>query len=353
MHPHSRRPLRPAFTLIELLVVIAIIAILIGLLLPAVQKVREAASKMKCSNNLKQIALSVHNYESANGSLPPGVVNSPGVPLPRAELAEFQKAGTDGTLATHYAKHGFQSIMLPYIEQANVLTAAAGGYNFKLDWSNIANRPAVRVRIPTYECPSVSTTHLATGVLTTADGSDTVGTADYFPTSRANNNASVWMAQAPGPNIPYPGADAINGILTANRRTQLLAITDGLSNTLMLGESGARDEPWAVSTKHVDPSFTTVRGAWAAEQNNIVCAGTQGPIPPSTKPLGKVSTAAHVPTGLAVNAYNQGELYSFHTGVCNVAFGDGSVRSLRSSISLGTLYLLAARADGQPTPSDY
>ena len=72
-----------------------------------------------------------------------------------------------------------------------------------------------------------------------------------------------------------------------------------------------------------------------------------------TAPLGKVTTAAHVPTGIALNAYNQSELYSFHTGVCNVAFGDGSVRSLRSSISLGTLYLLAARSDGQPTPSDF
>ncbi len=349
MRTRSHPSIRPAFTLIELLVVIAI---LIGLLLPAVQKVREAAARIKCVNNLKQMGLSVHNYESANNFLPPGVVNNPGAPLPRSELNEFQKVGTDGTLATHYARHGFQSLMLPYIEQANVLAAAAGGYNFRLDWSNAANRPAVRVRIPTYECPSVSSTHLVTGVLTTADGSDTVGTSDYFPISRANSNAAVWEAPAPGPGIPFPGTDSVNGILTANRRTQILAITDGLSNTMMIGESGARDQGWSAGKQYAATFTGTVRGAWAAEQNNITCSGTQGPVVAGVAPLGKVSTAAHVPNGVAVNGYNQGELYAFHTGLCNVAFGDGSVRSVRTSISLGTLFLLAARGDGQPAPSE-
>jgi prepilin-type N-terminal cleavage/methylation domain-containing protein len=336
---------RAGFTLIELLVVIAIIAILIGLLLPAVQKVREAAARAKCQNNLKQIALAVHNYESTYSYLPPAVVNTttttriPG-------LDDYLLATPAGTRI--YAHHGFLSVICPYIEQANVLAVVGGGYKFNRDWDDPANQPAASIRIPTYECPSSPSQH----VINPNPSSTTFfpATSDYWPVSRSNTNTNAWA----GVGLTFPGADACNAVLTANQRTPILAIPDGTSNTLMLGESGARQEGWSWGKQYAtSATLGFTGGAWASESNNIVCAGTKAPVTPGVKPAGKVGNGASDTAGAtAVNGWNQGELYAFHTGICNVAMGDGSVRSLRASVSLATMYKLAARADGNPVNPD-
>jgi type II secretory pathway pseudopilin PulG len=336
------------------LVVIAIIAILIGLLLPAVQKVREAAARAKCQNNMRQLGLAVHNYEGAIGFFPPGVVNSPGQPLPRADVSEYQKPGTTGTNSADYARHGFLSIILPYIEQANVLAAGAGGWTLRQDWNNAANQPAAGIRIPTYECPSnPAEKFLNPNPFAAPNGPPATG--DYWPVTRSNNVAKVWTDLG----LTAPGS--FNGILTANFRTPILSVTDGTSNTVMIGESGARHEGWTLGKKYGDGTTITswgTRGAWASESNNIVCAGTVMPLAAGTAPGSpskpNASTSAAQNTGAkAVNAWNQGELYAFHTGICNVVMGDGSVRSLRDSISLKLLQLLAAKADGQVIGEDY
>jgi len=334
---------RYGFTLIELLVVIAIIAVLIGLLLPAVQKVREAAARTKCTNNMKQIGLAVHNYEGTFGALPPGMINNPGT-ADYAGMKDYQKnPAVTPTTGSDFASHGFLSLMLPYVEQANVLAQAAGGYNYRLNWNDAANQPVCVVRIPVYECPSVPNNH----ILATTPSSWTQPPAlgDYFPVTRGSDVSGAWTSAAPGAaQSKYPGDDNVRSVLTHNRRTQMIQISDGLSNTLMVGESGARSEGWS-GGKQYGTNTGGISGAWGSN-TNIVCAGTQGPITPGVAPAGKVTNAGHVPTSVAINAYNQSELYSFHPGICNVVLGDGSVRALRDSMTLGTLIKLAARNDG-------
>jgi prepilin-type N-terminal cleavage/methylation domain-containing protein/prepilin-type processing-associated H-X9-DG protein len=352
---------RRGFTLIELLVVIAIIAILIGLLLPAVQKVREAAARTKCQNNLKQIGLAIHNYESSYSALPPAIVNSPGGPYPVAQLSDYILQGTTGAAANQYSNQGFLAIMLPFIEQASVLAKASGGYNTHLNWDDPANQPASSTRIPTYECPSASSDHVINPNPVTPNFFP--ATADYMAVTRSNNIAAVWTAA--GLTAPSTNTSDINfrSVLADNKRTAILAIPDGLSNTLMLGESGARHEGWFMGQEYNDVnksgSSWGIRGTWAQNSNNIVCAGTVGPsnsnfkgTPSPSQGPSKVATAADVPGALTVNGWNQGELYSFHSGVCNVAMGDGSVRALKQDISLSVLFRLAARGDGYPVDPD-
>jgi prepilin-type N-terminal cleavage/methylation domain-containing protein/prepilin-type processing-associated H-X9-DG protein len=330
------RSRRPAFTLIELLVVIAIIAILIGLLLPAVQKVREAAARMKCGNNLKQLVLACHNYENANGRLP--VVYSTG----------------DSWVVQ----------VLPYIEQGNLLN----GYtryspsNPSVTWQSPVNAAAVASRLSIVECPSSS----APKTTPAWDPSGTTpveyGRSDYFAVSGVNAAAyqNAWGVPAgDGSGIFGNQINAAGGLVGGESFTYA---TDGTSNTIALGECSGRPWVFVANGKQLtatsDPLYvpisagglfpnsavtdrngtivwsTSIHGAWAHNDtynvNTFNAAGTIGTVGPCT-----------------VNCSNVRGLYSFHPAGANVAMADGSVRFMTPGLTPKNLMAYCTRRNGE------
>ena len=313
---------RFAFTLIELLVVIAIIAILIGLLLPAVQKVRAAAARMSCQNNLKQIALGVHNYESGNGKLP------------------FSKRTTP-------PQRSWAPDILPYLEQANMVSDA--NYDINENWWRsttyggvpIPNSTTVQKPLKIFNCPSTPIQNRTQNKTEKAPEQNKIGACgDYFIVEgvhtaiNAELGSTVYSANAKGMLTPFPEGSTI------------LSTTDGTSNTILLGECAGREDIWrgrAMTPAQTDKSLPNPAraqgGAWATNDNpykigqRIQWSG--GAIP------------AAVP--MRINASNEWgfNFYGFHDGGSVFAFGDGSVRFLTESTTLANLAALCTRDGGE------
>jgi len=310
---------RLAFTLIELLVVIAIIAILIGLLLPAVQKVREAAARMQCQNHLKQIGLGAHNYESAYGRLPPGGLGSiPGM-----------SASGDFFDAQHW---GALAILLPYVEQENIFRQLTTNF----DVNTIGNRPGAQgwwnvnpdwslawSKIKIFNCPSDEiTTVTATtngGVIAMMPNPFSAGTnsvtygyftgGNQYDLGKTNYQA---VAGALGNNVATsdPASSGIDlqlhrGIMYNRAQTTIVSIKDGTSNTLMFGESLGR----------------TIDGASRNDFAWTWAGSIGGPAKFGLAPGGGGTAQTGAPVTFS----------SRHTGNVNFCFGDGSVRPVRIS----------------------
>ena len=312
----SRTP-RRAFTLIELLVVIAIIAVLIGLLLPAVQKVREAAARLSCTNNSKQIGLGLHNYHDANSAFPPSYTAS----VPYADGATDTTAGW-----------GWASYILPHVEQDNLFRQL----NLKLP---VQNSVAIQTVLKSYLCPSDLVPPAAFAV------------PDAFGTTIALAAPASYAACTGGDESGTTDATGL-GIFYRNSRTRLADVTDGTSSTILIGER----------------SWGNANGIWAGAINAGVCRrGKQNPCPGSG--------AASYPASVLVQAHSHlnnatsdtdGGLDDFssrHTGGSNFVFADGSVRFLRSvpgdnadgSFTAAGVILqaLGTRANGEVVPSEY
>jgi len=306
------------FTLVELLVVIAIIGILVGLLLPAVQSAREAARRLQCGNNLKQIGLALHNYESAHRRFPPGFIS---------RVTGTWSGGGNDPIPEAGPGWSLFAMLLPYIEQGNLHQTI----QFHLPIAAPENRFARSTRVKEFQCPS-DTWNEPVSVWPA-----TLGIIDLAPSSYIGCLGGGDPANAPAYSAMYE-QQPFNGMFHRNVAIRHAEITDGTSNTIALGERASMFAPngWA----GVVPTAQTVFSPRMAHSRGQLVGQTVRPaITMATVHVR--SGGPNAPTG------SPGGFWSPHTGGALFLLMDGSTHTISTNVDMNTYRLMASRNDGQ------
>jgi prepilin-type N-terminal cleavage/methylation domain-containing protein/prepilin-type processing-associated H-X9-DG protein len=303
---------RKGFTLIELLVVIAIIAVLVALLLPAVQQARETARRAECKNHLKQIGLACHNYNEIFSSVPP------------SQLGPLRDPD-----------HNWLTLILPQLDQ----DALYYQYDFNVPWDDPSNQTAISTQIATLKCPSTPRSddvdNLGNGL--------TAAAHDYAtPNSYSVDFVTLGLVEDVGQR---------QGLLYPFDVSPLHNTTDGLATTFLCVEDAGRPTHWISQASRGPANSVTPCTNNNISSGHVLGAGWADP--GSSVPVhGFTPDGLHCPGPCVINCSNNSEPYSFHYGGMNAVFGDGHCRFISENIDLRVFLALVTRRGGEP-PAEF